>query len=1159
MLSLTHIFLYNWHRFHDHAMPVEGSIYLAGHTGAGKSLLLDALQFALVGDVQRLRFCSKVAEFATASTAPEAPAHDQEHHPPIQILDSYVRGRLGDGRLLRPENCVGYIVLELTSTHQDAEHPRFMLGVCIEAGEQRLPACTFFIIPEAFDRRFFIHNRRPHTRQELPQSLQRCRDAQVYEHASAYQVAVRRWLGVVHERFFDLLRKALTFQPVHTIRHFVERWILEEHPLEIATLQAAVQRRDELQHHVQQVEEKLAALRAIIERQNEVKRLRDQHAEYTLFVALLRIAETEQHIASLSQQLAAVQHQASQEEQEHQHAQVTLKGAKEALFVAERERYRSDVARRREELKREIDHTTAEAEAIRVRWHGLRRDLNGFAQVVRPLMDLDQAGQPEQPEQPAQPAQPGHLPDMLPHEERDALRVLLHAIAALDIHVPPDSTLLLLIDSAIPKLDELLQRTLDMQAATRQQLATLREESERLEQHLSHLRSGTRTYPDTLRHLRDLVTRAIGEQPPLLCELLDIPDERWQNAIEALLGQHRFTLVVPPKCFDTAVQVLQRACQHDNTWNVGVLDIASTLKEEHRALPGSLAHQVQAAFPALRPYVDMMLGDTIACTSIEELRRHRRAITPDVLLCHNWNITALAPDHYQPWFIGERAQQSHIAAAEQQAHDLQAQMQPLIAREHASDAAIERLRHVRDLAYLRRRLDEPLDERPLREQIHAATAELEALDSGNIQSLEQEVNRLRGLFEQEQLVMERIIERQAQRTSQIQQLERSLEAARNELHEREQAAPDSRVRFRRDAEEQGEQGAKAGAASIWRLAYRDDAATPFTFVYAPSSLHTEPGEAIAHAQSIARDVEARLHQERQRLTHEAMLYNARYHFAAQPDSPDEERYATEQRRYLAHDLPRYRQQLEQNRQEIETALHEHVLHRLREQIVIARQQFERINNALARLALQGEYYRFGCTPTEELHAYHAMLEDLPRLGSGSLFESDYYTRHKATFDHFYQLVTRTPASDAERQQQQHLLDYRRYLTYDLTVLLADGRTSPLNSLHERLSSKDTQMPFYLTIAASFLQLYHSDMPGDGATLRLVLFDSAFAMMNQDHIAAVLELFQRFGLQVVLAAPLERCEYLLPEVHTALVLMDLGDTVLVEPYRNYEASMEPSSP
>ena len=48
--------------------------------------------------------------------------------------------------------------------------------------------------------------------------------------------------------------------------------------------------------------------------------------------------------------------------------------------------------------------------------------------------------------------------------------------------------------------------------------------------------------------------------------------------------------------------------------------------------------------------------------------------------------------------------------------------------------------------------------------------------------------------------------------------------------------------------------------------------------------------------------------------------------------------------------------------------------------------------------------------------------------------------------------------------------------------------------------------------------------------------------------------QHFGLQIITATPLERCEYIVPKLCTSLVLTRVGDRVLIEPYRNYAARL-----
>ncbi len=54
-IRLTRIHALNWYGYKD-TIPVEGNMLLAGLTGSGKSILMDLIQFVLVGDQRLVRF-----------------------------------------------------------------------------------------------------------------------------------------------------------------------------------------------------------------------------------------------------------------------------------------------------------------------------------------------------------------------------------------------------------------------------------------------------------------------------------------------------------------------------------------------------------------------------------------------------------------------------------------------------------------------------------------------------------------------------------------------------------------------------------------------------------------------------------------------------------------------------------------------------------------------------------------------------------------------------------------------------------------------------------------------------------------------------------------------------------------------------------------------
>jgi uncharacterized protein YPO0396 len=1081
VLSLTRIFLHNWHRFSHHLIDVEDSLYLAGHNGSGKSSVLDAIQLVLVADQTRIRYNSS--------------AQDRS----ARTLDSYARGKIGENRYLRPGNTVAYIALEF-----GAGSTQLTLGVCIEAAEGQSPERTFFILPEPIDPGLFVPDGRPLPRRELRQLLRARRGAHPYDQISEYQTDMLNRLGGLNERFFDLFLRALTFQPIRDINTFVEQWLLDARPLDVDALQKVVERLNQLRITAREVAEKIAALQSIVAQQAEVRNWRGRHAEYTLLAAFLRLEEARRRALALADQRAELDREIGRADLASEEAAAAARGAEQALLEAEVLLRQSDVVRRRDELQARIRTLTREADQIRAVYAALLADLRAEARELAPLR--------------ADPRLPGLAP-------------LLDAIATLGPDQPPAEGFASLLETLVGALDAALPVAQERQFELRRELRELREREALLERELQRLRSDRRlTYAPALERLRDQLTAVVGERPPLLCELLEVPDERWQNAVEAMLGPRRFNIIVPPDRFEPALDLLDRARAAERIYDVGLLDLNKARSDARAAQPGSLARQVRAKAPLVQAYIDTILGDMITCATPAELRHHRRAVTAEVLVYSEWTARAVPPDRYQPWFIGERAQRSQIESRQRELAGLREQIGALAPQIEEAETEVRHLGRGRSLSGLRRRLDAPQDERPLRAEIAENQAELRSLDTSGVAALEQEVARLRALAERERAAERQALERRAGLRGQLPRLEQDTAQAQAALSEREQQAAEARA-----------QRPEAVAAAEERLAERlaqDDLA-----------------DATRNAENTARGYETRAENELKRLIEAASTFNTRFQFAALAGDTDEQRYAAELERLQATDLPRYTEQIEQAQREAEEELREHVLHRLREQILQARQNLARINDALEHLTFHGDRYRFRAQPSDDVRRYYDLISDAQALGSGSLFDSEFYQQHRATFDEFYERLTRAPQSDAEQREQDRLIDYRRYLSYDIEITHASGQVSRLSRIMGQTSGGETQTPFYLTIAASFVQLYRIGERSNRPTVRLVAFDEAFSKMDQDRIGATLELFQQFGLQIITATPLERCEYLVPKMCTSLVLSALGDGVWIEPYRNYAARLQ----
>ncbi|MFW5690137.1 MAG: ATP-binding protein, partial [Spirochaetota bacterium] len=62
MLELRRLRLVNWHFFSDATITFGPTTLLAGDNGTGKSTIIDAIQYALVAQVSRIRFNSAATD-----------------------------------------------------------------------------------------------------------------------------------------------------------------------------------------------------------------------------------------------------------------------------------------------------------------------------------------------------------------------------------------------------------------------------------------------------------------------------------------------------------------------------------------------------------------------------------------------------------------------------------------------------------------------------------------------------------------------------------------------------------------------------------------------------------------------------------------------------------------------------------------------------------------------------------------------------------------------------------------------------------------------------------------------------------------------------------------------------------------------------------------
>ncbi len=1075
MLSLTRLFLHHWRRFSAATLDIDSGLCLTGPDDADSAAALDALQLVLLGDPARVRF-------------------SQSRYGFTYDLESYARGRLTEDQWQRPGNTVSYVIAEFTNAHDNA---KLTLGLCLETGPRLPTEITWFSLADQLNPNTFVTKGRPLPRIELKPLLRNWRGAHYFDNPLDYQAELLNCLGGLEDRFFDLIQRALHYQPLRRADEFACAWFFDEQTLDLTRLRRMRDRLGQLRAEHDRAEKQLNALQPIVKSQAELARLTQLRDGQILLTALLQATAASRHVSKLDSQISELQAQLAAARADYAAAQKTYADLESQLREAERLEFEHGLSHRRTILHWQQRYATLAADTLQQRWSSLQRQFQAAADHLRKITGLAA-------------------------EEQTALNDLL---AAVDAATHPDQAspgpaLAAGLDTAIPILLSAHERLHAERTRLADQLASLKQQLDRLRVTTRLPDYPTTRLPDPILRMQAILEPIIGKKPPLLYEFIEVTDPRWQNAVEAMLGARRFHAIVSATWFNAARSAIDNARQAQDLKDADVHD--PTQLYNRPAQPGSLAHKVSTIYPDLRAYLETLLGGIIAVESVDELRRakHPRAIMPDCVVYSDWHTYTIPFTDYEPLVIGQHAsrlsaetRQKHLDAVQSPISNLQSQLTVL-------DAALAGLAQAQTLALLRAGLNDSLDERPARAEAAAYEAELRGLELTPVIELQNKAQQLREAMARQNAVKDEISRRIVALELELRSYRNDLSAARAALNERDAQMAAARAQF-----------ASLAAAA-------DEALPP----------HLKPDDLVAEIKSIEqkeRDFDKKVRDERQRLVEAISAFSAVYQLGPALGDPNDPRYGEAFKRLGETEFPRLKEQIASAEQDIEEELRDHILRPLREQLTAVGRTLDPINDTLAEL---GSPYRLRADPAPETKDFYSLILNVGSPSGLAVAPAPISPTSPISplspdmGALFYETLTTQPEAASR------LIDYRRYFTYAIETQNAEGQTVRFIG-----ADGDAQLAFYTAIAASFVQLYR--IRGDRAgrpCLRLLPFGAAFARMEAALITPVLELFKRFGLQLAAAVPLERSDYLIANLPTTVVLTPVGNTVLAEPYRNYAA-------
>ncbi len=1075
MKQLKKVRLINWHRFQDETIEFAESVLLSGENGAGKSTILDAIQFVIT--------CSK-ANFNKAA-----------HEKGKRTLNSYIRCKTG--REDRPYERTGplsaHIALEF---YDEAKRCSFLVGAVMDsATEEKEPNVAWYL----------MENRK--LQDDLFQKGKQIKGISAFRATNkgitAFAMTIteakkmmQNRFGRLEDKFFSLIPKALAFKPIHDIKDFVYSYVLDEKDVNIDALKENVRSYQDLERMLQDVKQRIGELESICEKEREVENYirRDKYQEY--FIARAGKERTEQEKAKAQKNIRCEELRGREWQQKREELR-KAKDAKEQMIQdlsvelnsdAEYQAFR-ELERKEAELKDQIKEDKREIKELK----RAVTDALSDAEKLLKVKDID-----------------GCI-----LEYRKLLEALEQWESLADVYA--------CLERVIAYKEKMYQKVQEKRAELNMEIRSRMESKAELEHQIRELEAKRLVYPAAVTRLQ----AAIGDQfrklnrngeTRVLCELLEIKEEKWQNAVEGFLNTQRFYLLVEPEDFDVALSVYDKLRGQGQVYGVGLINTGK-LEGYEESPEGTLAEVVTSKNIWARRYVNMILGKVHRCSRYQDLKKYPVSITMQCMRYQNHVVSAIRPEIYETPYIGAEAYKKQLEQCRNRKEMLDQELSRLNERREALEFVVAPLSTLHDIDV----------------KYRLKALELMRMHERALADCREEMRRLEA---SQTMIQKRIRLQELQ--NERKQLEDRIDGATVELTRAEESVK----RYQEAVLQLTDQLAVQTSQLAELAALLKEEFVPCEKEYLRVIEDADPDTVIANYER-ARKANWTLKEKAENLMISAMrAYKVAHDFGAAETLTGFPEFFSEYEKLKNSQLLDYEEKVYQARKAAEEEFREQFLSKLQENIKQAQTEFKELNRALKDIHFSREQYEFIYEPNGKLKKFYQMImSDFNVMQGESLFSGIFNDTYREVIDELFEKLTLEDESSSRTLEE--YTDYRTYMDYDIKISSDDGGFMLYSKVSQEKSGGETQTPFYITIAASFMQLYRNSIGGD--SVGLVMMDEAFNNMDDERIAGVLSFMSGSNLQLIIAAPPDKIQYIGPSMKKVLLVLQEDKLSYVEDF------------
>ena len=1077
MKKLTRVKLINWHRFTNVLIDLENSVLISGENGAGKSTLLDAIQFVVTCSTN---YFNKAA-----------------HENGKRKLTGYIRCKTG--RENRPYERTGEISAHVAlEFYEEKRQKYFIVGAVVDsASEGQEKTVRYLMDGERLEDGLFFQGKVPRSIAQFRAGNGKKIKTWCTTEKDAKQMIKNRF-GRLEDKFFKLIPKAMAFRPIDDIKDFVYSYVLDEKEVNIDILRENVRTYQDLQRTLDKIKLRMGRLEKIegFYRQVEDGTRKDRMYEY--FLDRIEADILEEEIRQLE---SAIVHDTYRLERWNQGIMEAQKEKEERQAI--RDNLYAELASDKDFIARD------EQQKKLLLLEERERQLSGERQQLLASVNMAKA----------EVNRLLQVPDA-----DDCIRSYGEQLGQLEKTVRIDDFKDTL-QKVIAYKNHMSDRVYKRRAELDMNLRELSGQKKEWDLKIENLMKKKLSYPEEVTRVMNAIREEfvrIGRtpEPRILCEMLEITDDSWRNAVEGYLNTQRFYILVEPDNFDIALGTYDRLRREKKTYGVGLIN-TQNLEGYDTAPEGSLATVVTSGNKYARRYINMVLGKVTMCDHYSHLKKYKTAITRECMRYQNHVASAIKPAIFETPYIGKNAIRVQLEQAKHKSKELENQIKE-------KQNVLQKLEELQkplstetdtDIKY---RVDVLVELRNTAQEIKNCRANIATLEKNSNMILKQIQ-----LSELEKIIREKE-EQIARDNRRVGQTEQNIENTKGRLADRQTSLVGQKARCAEFAAGQEED------IVLWDHDYEKQL---------KDKSHEQFKENFARRRKANQTTIAKCTES---MTNAMVEYKTAHDFGAAATLEGYPDFEAEYSKLKSSELLSYEEKVESARQSAEEEFREQFLAKLQENMKNAQTEFKELNRALRDIRFSNEKYEFLFMPSKRYrHYYEMIMDDFNAVQGESIFSGLFHENHKEVIDELFERLALDHENSAKALDE--FTDYRTYMDYDIRILHSDDSYSLYSKVCEEKSGGETQTPFYVTVAASFVQLYRNGIGGEA--VGLVMFDEAFNNMDDERIGGVLEFLRRLPLQILIAAPPDKIQYISPFVEETLLVMTDEKVSFAERYYN----------